>query len=106
MKSFLIGKIIEPEVRRVITKEKGEERYVCDFGLLSGRTCTEFQIWNDSKMFLKVSDYEDGDLVLAVVNSAVDEKGQFRFYLREIGACPEGLREELVSIIREQKQVE
>jgi len=28
------------------------------------------------------------------------------FYLREIGECPEGLREELVSIIREQKQVE
>lgn len=97
MTSFVIGRVVEPELREL--KIKGETRTICSFGVLSGRSCTSFDIFDDSKVFETASNLEDGDLVLCVVGTSVDNNGKLRCYLNRMGECPEGLREQLTSLV-------
>lgn len=98
MTSFVIGRVVEPEVREITAK--GQKRKVCSVGVLSGRNCNQFDIFDDSKVFEKVSKMKDGALVLAVVSASVDNRGQLRCYLNGIGDCPDGLRNQLISLAK------
>lgn len=100
MTSFLIGRVVEPEIREIKVKATGQLRQVCVLGVLSGRTCNQFDIFDGTDVFEKASSLEDGDLVLCIVGVSVDNKGALRCYLNSIGECPEGLREELMSLVR------
>ncbi len=95
MTGFCIGRVVEPVVREIVVK--GKKRSVCSLGLLVGRNCTQFDIFDDSRIFEKVSALEDGDLVLAVVGCSLGDNGRLRNYLNEITYAPEGLREQLNS---------
>lgn len=98
MTSFVIGKVIEPETRDITVQ--GKRRSVCSFGILSGRTCSQFDVFDDAKVFSKAQFLEDGELVVAVIGSGVDKNGKLRTYLNGLGACPEGLREQLLSLVK------
>ena len=100
MTSFVIGRVVDPEVKNV--KIKGEQREVADFGLLVGKTCLTLSVFDDDEIFEKATMLEDGDIIVAHVSTAVnkDEKG-LRTFLRGFGECPEGLRETLRDIMKE-----
>ena len=86
-----------------LIKATGERRGICRFGILSGRTCNEFEIFDNDNVYPSVTGFEDGDQVIAVVNVTVNDKGQMRCWLNEIGECPDGLREELIAHVRNGK---
>ena len=100
MKSFIIGKVIEPEIRTITVKATGERRSICSFGLLSGRRCENFDVWDGDAAYDKSAKFTEGDQVIAVVNTTVDKDGKFRCYLDTIAECPDHLRTELMEIVR------
>ena len=97
MTSFAIGRIVEPVEREITVK--GKKRKVYSLGLLVGRTCTNFDIFDDSKIYDRLSRFEDGDQVLAVVGVTVGDNGKLRNYLNAIGLCPEGLGDQLRDLV-------
>lgn len=97
MTSFVIGRIVDPELREL--KVKGQTRTIISLGILSGRTCSSFDVFDDAKIFDHLTTFKDGDMVLAVVGTGVDNNGRLRTYLNRIGECPEGLREQLNGLV-------
>lgn len=93
MTSFVIGKVIEPEVREITVK--GKTRSICSLGLLVGRSCVQFDIFDDSKIFGDVCHLKDGETVLAIVGDSVGKDGKLRHYLNNVTESPDGLREQL-----------
>lgn len=96
MTSFVIGKVVEPEVREITVK--GKVRSICSLGLLVGRACVQFDVFDDAKNFDTVRSLNDGDVVLAVVGDSVGKDGRLRHYLNDVTESPEGLREQLRSL--------
>lgn len=96
MTSFAIGKVVEPVSREVTIK--GKKRMIFSLGLLVGRSCVPFDIFDDSPVFEKAAELQDGDSVIAVVGDSVDDKGKLRHYLNDIAEAPEGLRDQLRSL--------
>jgi len=96
MTSFLIGKVIDPELREV--KVKDREATVFTFGLLSGRVSNVFSVWDEDKIFDDVSRLNDGDSVCAIVSDGLDSRGKVKYYLRRITLCEETLRGQLMSL--------
>ena len=103
MRSYIIGRIVEPEIQTVKMRETKEKRSVCRFGILSGRDCEQFDVWDGDNVFDKVSGFEDGDQVIAVVNTTVTDKGQLRCYLNFIGDCPDDIPGILKDLVRAER---
>ncbi len=99
MNSFVIGKVVEPETRNFNERETGKQRYVHSFGLLSGRSCTTFDVYDNDKAFEKVQTLKEGATVVAIVGSSVKD-GSLRTYLNGIGPCPAELRTQLLAAVK------
>lgn len=99
MRGFVIGRVVEPEVNdRTI---QGKPRQMASFGLLSGKTCTTFDVFDDDKNFDKVVDLQEDENVLVIFNTSIDKKNMMeRVYLRSVGLCPEGLNEQLRDLVK------
>lgn len=95
MRSFVIGKVLEPELRGL----KGGKQLV-EFGILVGRESSVFAVWDSDEAFSYARTLRDGDCVIAVVNSALDDKGRLKAYVNRLAAAPEGLRESLLDLFR------
>lgn len=93
MTSFLIGKLLEPEVRRVKTKEGNRE--VTEFAILSGKYATQFSIWDDAKCYGKLQALKDGQAICAIVGDGLDNQGRVRHYVNDISICPDAFRSQL-----------
>lgn len=91
MKSFLIGKSLEPEERMIDTKNG--KRYLISTAILAGRSSVSFDVWQDDDTFEKIRGMEDGDVVCAVVGDGLDNKGRIRHYLNDIALCPDEIRD-------------
>lgn len=100
MNSFVIGKIVEPEKRQITQKKDSKTRNIVAFGLLSGKSCTVFEVWDGDKLFDKVAALKEGETVLAVINPSTDDKGNIKHYLNAIGSCPTGIREQLANAVK------
>ncbi len=100
MNSFVIGKVVEPETRNFNERETGKQRQVHSFGLLSGRSCTTFDVYDNDKAFEKVQTLKEGATVIAIVGSSVDDKGRFRTYINGVGPCPAELRTQLLAAVK------
>lgn len=98
MKSFVIGKVIEPEEKRT---PKGKN-YI-EFGVLSGKSSVVFSVWEDDANWEKTSELSDGDTVCVIINPSVTEKGALRFYVSNIVVAPEGLRETMLDLFKTHK---
>ena len=96
MTSFVIGKVVEPEVREITVK--GKTRSICSLGLLVGRSCEQFDVFDDAKVFNNVCSLNEGDVVLAVVGDSIGKDGRLRHYLNNVAISPDGLREDLKSL--------
>ena len=105
MNSFVIGTVVGIESDQITVKATGEVLDVLKFGVLSGRICTPFDVFNsDKKIYPKVTALKEGMIVLAVVGSSVDaERGSLRTYLRNICECPADLRKQLIGLLSGQK---
>lgn len=99
MTSFLIGEVLEPEMIDVRTKNGVRRRLT--FAILSGRTTTLFDVWDDNRLFPVVQDYSHGDIVCAVVGDGVDKSGKLRHYLNRIAPCDENIRDELHALFKQ-----
>lgn len=99
MTSFLIGRMVEPETKEITIKSTGEVRKVFSFGLLSGKNCVGFEVFDNDKAYKKATTFKDGDNVLALVGSSVGKNGQLRTYLNGIAACPNQLQEQLRGLV-------
>ncbi|RPF41873.1 hypothetical protein EDD70_2999 [Hydrogenoanaerobacterium saccharovorans] len=93
MKSFAIGKVIEPEVKRT---QKGKN--FVEFGLLVGKSSIVFSVWDDDNNYKKCTELTDGDNVCVIINPSVTDKGNLRFYVSNIVLAPEGLRETMLDL--------
>lgn len=96
MRSFVIGRLLEPEERCVDTKDG--KRYLISTAVLSGRYAVPFDVWQDDDTFEKLRGLQDGDTVCAVVGDAVDGKGKARYYMNDVALCPEEIRDGLRSL--------
>ncbi|WP_101911428.1 hypothetical protein [Marasmitruncus massiliensis] len=92
MTGFVIGKVLAPEVMKFKDKQK------LNFGLLSGKSSTLFDVWSDDKVFDRASALRDGDTIVAIVGTSVDDKGRLRNYFRDFAISPDGLREDIMSL--------
>ncbi len=100
MNSFVIGKVVEPEMREFVSKKTGELRRIFAFGVLSGRNCEAFDVFDNDKAFEKVQALKEGSTVVAVVGSSVDDEGKLRVYLNGVGPCPAELRSQLLAAVK------
>lgn len=89
MNAFVTGKMLAPEI---ISSPNGS---VLKFGLLNGRTATEFTIFEyqprkegekpkRNPVFDRAADIEDGATVCAIVAHAVTKNGTLGCYLRNV----------------------
>lgn len=100
MKSFLIGTVLDPEVRHIKTKA-GDKRDYIVFGILSGRSSIEFQVWDNDRAFDKVKQLGEGQIACVIVNDRVDEKGKIVYYIDDCAECPVEFQLELQSFFKE-----
>lgn len=98
MKSFVIGRVLEPEERTVRTKDG--DRKCFSLAILSGRFATQFDVWDDSKIYDKLKGFYDGDEVCAVVGDGLDNRGKIKYYLNDIASCPSELRDEFRALFQ------
>lgn len=97
MKSFIIGKIVEPYC---YDSQNGK---VLTFGVLSGRNCQEFSVFEFNvhfqtgertinPYFAKVSSLAENDTVAVVVNCVVTKKNTLGIYLSDIAKITDSFR--------------
>lgn len=91
MRSYLIGKIVSPEIREVEVK-KGS-RSIFTFGVLVGRSVVPFDVWDDDKNYQRYVDYPEGFRVCASVGDGLDDKGRIKYYLNDMVPCPDEFEE-------------
>lgn len=89
MNAFVTGKMLSPEI---ISSPNGS---VLKFGLLNGRTATEFTVFEyqphkegekpeRNKVFDRAADIADGSTICAVVAHAVTKTNTLGCYLRDV----------------------
>lgn len=98
MRSFVVGKVLEPELRA--TAKQG----LVEFGLLLGRESVVLTVWDSDKPYKFACGLRDGQRVICILNSAVDSKGRLRYYVNDIALSPDGLREDLLELFKLQEQ--
>lgn len=98
MRSFMIGSVLEPEIRSITTK-KGD-REILTLAILSGRTAVSFDVWEDDRNFKKLTEYKNGDQVCVIVSDGLDDRGRIKHYLNDIAPCSDELREDFRSLFR------
>lgn len=96
MRSFMLGSVLEPEVRTISTK-KGD-RDVLTLAILSGRTSVQFDVWEDDRNYRKFAEFSNGDYVCAIVSDGLDDRGRIKHYLNDMALCSSELREDFCAL--------
>ena len=91
MRSYLIGKVVSPEIRTVEVKK--DFRRILTFGILVGRSVVAFDVWDDDKKYDRYVNYPEGFRVCAFVGDGLDDKGRIKYYLNDMVPCPDEFEE-------------
>ena len=96
MRSYLIGKVVSPEIRTVEVKK--DSRRILTFGILVVRSVASFDVWDDDKNFDRYLDYPEGLRVFASIRDGLDDKGRIKYYLIHMVSCPDDFVESVCSL--------